>query len=131
MEVISFLEEHKLPLDEDQANKVAIQFVMVVGVLFFIDSNQDRRRRVVVPKHLQQTILDENHCSHLDAHFSYKLFKALCCHWWWERMFSDVVHYIRNCPECAVVSGGAKAVKPLLHPIPVQKPFQVVGVDVM
>ena len=46
-------------------------------------------------------------------------------------MFADAVHYVRNCPECATVSGGGRVLRPPLHPIPVNKPFQIVGVDIM
>ena len=46
-------------------------------------------------------------------------------------MYSDALHYARNCPECAIVSGGGQQHRPALHPIPVQRPFQIVGVDIM
>ena len=46
-------------------------------------------------------------------------------------MHADALQFARNCPECAIVSGGAKPTRPPLHPIPVQRPFQIVGVDVM
>ena len=46
-------------------------------------------------------------------------------------MFADAVHFVKNCSECAIVSGGNQLKKPPLHPIPVQQPFQVVGVDIM
>lgn len=36
-----------------------------------------------------------------------------------------------TCPECAIVSGGGRRNRPPLHPIPVQNPFQIIGVDVM
>jgi hypothetical protein len=44
-------------------------------------------------------------------------------------MHSDIVQFALNCPEYTIVSGGGPAVYPLLHPIPVQRPFQIVGVD--
>ena len=46
-------------------------------------------------------------------------------------MHRDCVQFARNCPECAIVSGGGKVAKPPLHPIPVARPFQIVGVDIM
>ena len=105
-EIILFLEHDQLPVDENRARKIALQssqFVIVDDVLYFSDTKKDNRRRVVVPKHLQDKILEENHRSHLGAHFSgQKLFSALSRHWWWEGMFADVVHFTRNCPECAV-----------------------------
>ena len=46
-------------------------------------------------------------------------------------MYASTLKYARNCPECAVVTGGGKPHRPPLHPIPVQRPFQIVGVDIM
>ena len=33
--------------------------------------------------------------------------------------------------ECATVTGGGRVAKPPLHPIHVQRPFEILGVDVM
>ena len=41
-------------------------------------------------------------------------------------MFTDTAHYVRNSLEGVMVSGGGP-----LHPIPVSRPFQRVGVDIM
>ena len=52
-----------------------------------------------------------------------------CRSWWWPWMYKDVIAYCRNCPDSVVVSGnGCKQVPPL-HPIPVQHPFQIFGVE--
>ena len=46
-------------------------------------------------------------------------------------MHKDCVEYYRSCVECAIVKGTGRVHKPPLHPIPVQRPFQIIGVDVM
>ena len=46
-------------------------------------------------------------------------------------MYEDNMNFCRNYPGCVTVSGSDKHVRPPLHPIPVQRPFQIVGVDVM
>jgi len=46
-------------------------------------------------------------------------------------MYASTIRYARNCPECAIVTGGGKAHRPPLYPIPVKRPFQIVGVDIM
>ena len=46
-------------------------------------------------------------------------------------MYTDVVKYCSNCPQCAIVNGSGRVNKPPLSPIPVQRPFQIMGVDVM
>ena len=59
------------------------------------------------------------------------MYGALVRHWWWDGMYSDTLRYARACPQCAIVSGGSKQSRPPLHPIPVSRLFQIVGVDVM
>ena len=131
-QVIHFLNTGQLPTDETRARKIALQaplFAIVDGTLMFIDKDQ---KRAVVPSHLQRRIMEESHRGHVGAHFSgQKLFRALSRHWWWEGMLSDVLHYTRNGPECAIVTGGGRTGRPSLYPIPVQRPFQIVGVDIM
>ena len=46
-------------------------------------------------------------------------------------MYNDARQYVNSCPECTIVSGGGKVQRPPLHPIPVSRPFQIIGVDVM
>jgi hypothetical protein len=43
-------------------------------------------------------------------------------------MYTDARNYASNCPECAIATGGRKLDRP---PIPVNRPFQIVGVDIM
>ena len=135
LEIIQFLESGVLPADEGRARKIALQsslFSLVDDVLFFMNTKLDRQQRVVVPAHLKVKVMEETHRGPMGAHFSgNRLFNTLARHWWWEGMFADAVHYARNCPECATVSGGGRVLRPPLHPIPVNKPFQIVGVDIM
>ena len=77
-------------------------------------------------------MLEETHSGHLGGHFSgNRLYNTLVRHWWWEGMYADAQKYSKSCPECAIVTGGGRCHKPPLHPIPVQRPFQIMGVDVM
>ena len=77
-------------------------------------------------------MLEENHRNLVGGHFSAdKLYRSLVKHWWWDGMYADVVQFVRSCPECAVSTGGGKKIVPPLHPIPVQRPFQIVGTDIM
>ena len=133
-EVISFLEEGKLPSDERRARKLALQestFLLMDSVLYHLDP-KSCRRQVVVPEHLKQHIMEENHRGPMAAHFSgHRLFTMLSRSWWWSGMYADAQEYVKSCPECAVVTGGGKVKRPPLHPIPVSRPFQIVGIDVM
>jgi len=77
-------------------------------------------------------MLEECHRGRLGGHFSAeRVFKSLISQWWWEGMYKDVYLYVKNCPECAIVSGSGKSQRPPLCPIPVKHPFQILGMDIM
>ena len=134
-QVIQFLEHGTLPFDEARARKIALQeslFVIVDGTLYFTDTKRQSNKRIVVSAHLQEQLLAETHRSVMGGHFSGKrLYNTLAVHWWWDGMYVDSLHFAKNCPECAIVSGGGKLCHPPLHPIPVQRPFQILGIDIM
>ena len=89
-------------------------------------------RRVAVPRHLQEQILKESHAGGMGGHFSgRRTYAALVRRRWWDGMHADTLRFVRNCPACSIVSGGGKVTRPPLHPIPVQRPFQINGVDIM
>ena len=46
-------------------------------------------------------------------------------------MYSDAEKLAKACPECAVAMGTSRKKRPPLHPIPVLRPFQILGIDVM
>lgn len=66
------------------------------------------------------------------GHFAAKkMYAALARHWWWDGMYRDTAQFTARCPQCAVVTGGSRQHRPPLHPIPVSRPFQIIGVDIM
>ena len=42
-----------------------------------------------------------------------------------------VIRHCASCPQCAIVNSSGRVNKPPLHPIPVQRVFQIIRVDVM
>ena len=46
-------------------------------------------------------------------------------------VYSDIIKYVENCPECTIVSESERHYKPPLHLISVNCPFQIIGVDLM
>ena len=125
-EVIQFLKTEELPTDPKRAKKIASLFAIMDDVLYYIDHKRDHQRRVAVPKHLREKILGDVHHGKISGHFTGKrTFSALARHWWWEKM------YVESCPECTITAGTGRHYKTPLHPIPVSKPFQIVGADLM
>ena len=134
-EIVDFLEKGDLPEDQKRARKVVAQgplFAIVNGILYFRDPKHGNRKRAVVPHHLRKQVLEESHSGPLGGHFSgNRLYNALVRHWWWEGMYVDAQKFSKSCLECAIVTGGGRHHQPPLHPIPVQCPFQIMGVDNM
>ena len=135
LELKDFLSRGIVPTDEHRARKLAAEaplFAVVDDIVYFLDSKKGSIKRCVVPFHMRETIMEENHGGQMAGHFSgEKLYKLLRRHWWWPRMYTDVVEHCRSCPECAIVNSSGQVNMPPLHPIPVQRVFQIVGVDVM
>ena len=97
LEMIDFLKDSKLPSDQQQAKKVALQgnnFTIIDDILYYIDSKNGNRKWAVVPKQLQKELLEENHGGLMAGHFAVqKMYGALCRSWWWEGMYTDVYQH--------------------------------------
>ena len=135
--LIDCVENGKLPEGPAMSKRVLAlspHLVMINKLLHFVDTDSAGgvRQRVCVPRKFQQQILHGSHGGFFSGHFSGKrLYSTLCRRWWWDRMYSDALEYCKSCPECATVTGGGRVAKPPLHPIHVERPFQILGVDVM
>ena len=133
-EMMTYLSDGQLPKCEGKAKKIvqASLFTLVDEILYYLDPKRDNHKRCVVPCHLRSKIMEENHSGPMSGHFSGEhLYKMLSRHWWWQNMYSDVVSHCSSCPQCAIVHSSGRVNKPPLCPIPVQRMFQIVGVDVM
>ena len=100
--------------------------------MYTVGPKQTDIPQAVVPKMLREQIMKENHGGSMAGHFSGpRLYKTLTRHWWWQHMYSDALRHASNCPYCAIVEGSGRKQKPLLHPIPTEHPFQIIGVNIM
>ena len=120
-----------LPADEKKAHKMAL-FCIVDDILYFVDQKKDGGQRVVLPKQLQRKVMEECHGCKFGGHFiGARLYNQLSRHWWWENMHADIFTFCKSCPECATATVGCRPSKPHLSTIPVQRPFQIIGLDLM
>jgi len=46
-------------------------------------------------------------------------------------MYTDAVNFCSKCALCCIVNGTGNKKKPPLCPIPVKRPFQIIGIDIM
>ena len=102
------------------------------GVLYRTSQKQGELPKIVVPTSLKQQIMEEHHAGILAGYFSgLRLFKTISRKWWWKGMYKDLMNFARGCPQCTVVGRAEQKKIPPLMPIPVDHPFQIVGVDIM
>ena len=129
------LQDGELPEDGKQAKRLVLEkerFVILDGVLYYVDPGGQHRLRIAVPKKLRETLIKETHAGPFGGHFAGRgLYKALAQHYWWDGMFGDVVRWCRSCLTCAAYHGCGRRAKPPLQPIPVGAPFERVGVDIL
>ena len=133
--IILYLKDGTLSEDAKLAKKivaVSAQYAIYDNILYYEGPKQTETSRVPVPQQLRQKIMQEYHDGHLAGHFSGpRLYKTLVRKWWWPHMYTDAMNYTNGCPQCAIVEGTGRRQKPLLQPIVTERPFQIVGVDIM
>ena len=105
-------------------------YYVVDSVLYFESAEVPDRRRLVVPAHLRQRIVDENHDPIFAGHFSVKkLLGKLKRVYYWQGMKQDVYQKCLSCVVYASVQGQERKTKPPLKSIQVGGPFECVGMD--
>ena len=134
VKLIKFLEIKELPSDPTEAKVVLSQakkgYYMVEGVLYFDGADMPDRRRLVVPKHLWEQILEEHHDAPYAGHFAAKrMNKRLNQYYYWAGMRADVHRKCSSCVECASVQGQGNPGRPPLKSIEVGGPFECIGMD--
>ena len=135
MEILEYVNRGRLPSDANRAQRLVSEgsvFVAVDDILYYVDPKRGDRKRAVVPTQLRKQILQNAHSSRFVGHFSgQRLYSSLLRHWWWRGKFQDAVDFAKSCPACAVTTGTGRQNRPPLQPIPVSRPFQILGIDVM
>ena len=124
-----------LPSNVEQAKKICAKsanFAMIDSILYYLEPKRCKVQLAVVPDCLKESILHHYHGGKMTGHFSAaRLYRTVSQTWWWEGMYQDVVTFCHRCPQCAISGKGSCTNQPPLQPIPVQRPFQMWGVDIM
>ena len=135
MPLIDYLQHETLPQDKKQTRIIAVQapnYCIIDDVLYFIHTKKRKCKLVVVPRQLWKRIMQEYHGGPLGGHYSgNRLYNVLITNWYWDGIYNDALKFCKSCPQCAIVTGGERHVKQPLHPIPVQRIFQIIGLDIM
>lgn len=108
----------------------ASQFVILDVILMYF--GQQPRRLQEGGSSTSEKVMCESHGGVYFGHFGgSKLYSTLSKHWWWRGMYADVMSYCKRCPQFADMSGTGCQQRLSLKPIPVQRPFQKLGEDIM
>ena len=105
-------------------------YFLIDGVLYYESSDVPGRKRLVVPKHLQSSLLDEYHDAPFAGHFGIKkLSGRLAQYYYWADIKGDVHRKCENYVTCASVQGQGHRERPPLKSITVGGPLECVGMD--
>ena len=130
--IINYLENTDLPEDDKVARELILaesRYAVIKGVLYRIE--EDQSLRIIPPAEDRLRIFESAHGGQFGRHLrEAKIHGQLSRHYWWPRMRTDIREWCRACTFCASRSVG-QPTRPLLTLIPVQGPFDRVGVDVI
>ena len=133
-QLIDFLQAKKLPDDPEVAKRITAQsrkgYYVIDGILFYEGVDMPDRRRLVVPRHLQQKVMEEHHNNPYSGHFAVqRMNERVSQYFYWSGMRSDIHKKCMSCIECASVQGQSGHGRPLLKSIEVGHIFECIGMD--
>ena len=75
LQLIQYTEEGTLPTSQQRAcnYKLVLQnqlFVMLDGILYYVDHKHANRRLLMLPKHMRERVIEENHRGKFRGYFS-------------------------------------------------------------
>ena len=123
-----------MPSEDKIARQLVLEaemFEVYNDVLFYISPAAPNTWRLEVPQCLKQTLLKEHH----DGRFAGHLQSGTLCHYEQKIMVEKVCE--QTCGSfveaalCVTRKGTGQKTRPLIQPIPVGGPFEMVGVDVL
>ena len=107
-------------------------YTLIDGILYYIGHRYNASVRAVVPSSLKHSSIDEYHSGVMAGHFSGpRVYQEMSRKWWWNQMHQDILSSGKNCPQCATVTRPGRKQLPPLQSVPVNHPFQIVGMDIM
>ena len=131
LSMIRFQQEKILPEDTANTRRIAAQspmFTVIEEILYYLDDKQPGVKQIVVPKHLRVQIMQ-------DYHSSIILWQVIFLECDCTRPYQgdgggmECTVMLWSIVRTAIVSGMGRKSNPPLKPIPVERVFQIVGVD--
>ena len=127
-----YLNNHRLPSNipndiQQLTLKKIHEFTLKNDRLFWIKNDMEKR---VIRRNELEEVLFNLHGSQLSGHFSTEAtFNRAQESYYWPRMYREVENYVKSCDTCQRI--GKKNKSNELHPIPVGKAFEKMGIDIV
>ena len=113
------------------ADSGVVQLTVCSGRRVLYKVEPDSTLRVIPPKDQRERLFSEAHSGVFGAHLSdVKVHSELRRHYWWNGMRRDVTQWTRGCLVC-ISHSPSRAVHAPLTPVPVNGPFDRIGVHVI
>lgn len=139
-EYIIFLRDGTLPDDGKWAKRVALEagqlHVNDEGILCRCwwpqrnDRRADTRVQVVVPPSLRDPILHTAHNSAIGGHMGFdRTFCRVRDRYWWPQICRAVEDWVKKGPQCQIRNSPKGCKAGILHPIPVTRTWERLGID--
>ena len=88
-------------------------------------------RRRVVPRNLRSTIIAAYHATPLAGHTGiYKTYWRIAARFYWPGMYKDVRNAVNSCAHCNVANATSHQEQQIFSGIPVDEPFDIIGIDI-
>jgi transposase InsO family protein len=140
--VFAFLEQGTLPLDAEEARKLKADegnFTIEDGRLYRVVQTLPGRRRqdavqlrLAVPQEMVAEVLRACHDDALAGHLGVtKTVDNVMRRYWWPTVYKDTRNWVSSCGSCAQKKTARVAMAGRLQPIPVSRPWETVGVDIL
>lgn len=134
VQLMKFLDTKMLPEKPEEAKWITTQarkgYYVTDGILYYEGPDMPERRRLVVPKHLREEVMDEHHDSPFSGHFAAKrMAKRVSQYFFWVGMRNDIRKKCMSCIACASVQGQGNPGRPPLKSIEVGGIFECIGMD--
>jgi transposase InsO family protein len=138
----AYLEHKTLPDAEGEARAVladAEHFVVEQGQLYrVVEPKPSKKRRaplelrLAVPAGLVIEVLRASHDNAFAGHLGVeRTFETVRRRYWWRSMYADVKEYVRSCRSCSSRKTARLPMAGRLQSITVERPWQLVAVDIL
>ena len=141
MPLIKFITTDELPPNNALAKRTLMQceeyYVDDNGILFHLlqahkSPTGNLIEQLVIPETLKIEVLTSMHDHPTGGHMGMdRTYNTIKLRYFWQKMFSDVKHWIKSCTSCNLYKNPKNATKAELNPIAVEPyPFHRVSIDI-